>query len=498
MEGFVANKISKQFPGTKALNGVDFNMIPGEVHALIGENGAGKSTLIKILSGLLRPTSGRIQLDGKTVHFDNPHQAQVAGISVITQEFNLVPQLTVAENIFLGREPKRRSGLIDWNTINSRSTKLLQEVGLEVSPTQLLEYLNVADRQLVEIAKALSREFRYIIMDEPTATLNAVEVERLFAIIRRLRQSGTGILYVSHRLNEIFCIADRVTVLRDGVKVGTRLIKKMTEDDAITMMMGRELKESSIGNEQEKRDKTREPALSVRNLTVSRALSGISFDLHYGEVLGCAGLVGSGRSVLLYVIFGLLHKSGGEILVDGRPVSLMNVADAIREGIFMLPEDRKVEGIFPDLNVLENLIINAHRADNVFIRFLIDKKAEKEKYNRVQDSLAIRAYSTSQIISTLSGGNQQKVLLGRAFVTQFRILLLNEPTRGVDVGTKIEIHELIRKMAREGHAILVSSSDVLELTKVSDRCLILKAGRVGGLLVNKQITEDNILAYSVT
>jgi len=470
--------------------------MPGEVHALVGENGAGKSTLIKILGGLLCPTSGIIQLDGRTVYFNNPLQAQVAGVSVITQEFNLVPQLTVAENIFLGREPKRRSGLVDWDTINRRSTQLLQKVGLKVSPTQRLEYLNVADKQLVEIAKALSREFRYIIMDEPTATLSKVEVERLFTIIRGLRQRGAGVLYITHHLNEIFRIADRVTVLRDGRKIGTRLIKGLTESDAITMIMGRVLKGYSI--EHEERDETRAPALSVRNLIVPRALFGISFDLHYGEVLGCAGLVGSGRSVLLHVIFGLLHMSGGEIQVDGRPVSLLNATDAIREGILMLPEDRQVEGIFPDLTVLENLVINAQRADNVFSRFLLDKKAEWEKYDRVRISLSIQAHSPSQMVSTLSGGNQQKVILGRAFMTQSRILLLNEPTRGVDVGTKVEIHELIRQMAHEGRAILVSSSDIPELTKVSDRCLILNAGREGGLLVNKQVTEDNILAHTIS
>lgn len=505
----VVTRVSKQFPGVRALDNVDFDLMAGEVHALVGENGAGKSTLVKILGGLLRPTSGTLQLNGHVVHFDNPFQSQAAGISVITQEFSLVPQLTIAENIYLGREPVVTGGLVDWKQIRTRSAQLLHDLGLKVPPTQRVEYLSVADKQLVEIAKALSREFRVIIMDEPTAALNAAEVDRLFAIIDGLRQRGVGILYVSHRLGEIFRIADRVTVLRDGKKVGTRLVKETSEREVITMMVGRALEQLVI--EREQAGAAQVPALSVRDLSVPGALSGVSFDLNYGEVLGCAGLIGSGRSELVRALFGLQPPSGGQVFIDGRPVLLRDPGQALQQGIFMLPEDRKVEGIFPDLTVLENLLIKAQSAarpaarrtkrssslSNLFSSLFLDQEVERTQYNEVRDSLAIRAYAPTQMISTLSGGNQQKVMLGRALVSQSRILLLNEPTRGVDVGTKVEIHELIRRLAKEGHAVLVSSSDVPELVNVSDRCMVLSAGRVTGLLSGEQVTEDNILACAV-
>ena len=495
MDGLVALGISKQFIGVKALDNVDFDLIPGEIHAIVGENGAGKSTLVKILGGLLRPTAGTIQLNGRKVHFDSPQQAQAAGISVIAQEFNLVPQLSVAENLFLGHEPRRKGGLIDWGTINRRSASLLQELGVNISPRQRLEYLSVADKQHVEIAKALSREFRFIIMDEPTAVLNEAEVKQLFAIIRAICQRGLSVLYVSHRLSEIFRIADRVTVLRDGRKVGTRAIKELTESEVITMMLGHALKDYVIKRVEVLHIEA--PALSVRNLSVGRALFGVSFDLHYGEVLGCAGLVGSGRYELMRAIVGLIPHTGGEIQVNGHQVWFRNISEAMNAGIFMLPEDRKVEGVFPHLSVLENTVINIRRSEKRFHTLILDQKFEGGMYKKAHDFLAIRAYSPSQIITTLSGGNQQKVMLGRALVAQSRILLLNEPSRGVDVGTKAEIRSLIRRLADEGCAILVNSSDIPDLVSFSDHCLVLSAGRVCGLLSGKEITADSIIASAV-
>ena len=292
----VATQISKQFPGVRALDSVDLELFPGEVHALVGENGAGKSTLIKVLSGQHRPTSGALVMNGQAVHFDNPLQSQTAGISVINQEFNLIPQLSIAENIFLGREPVRAAGLIDWGVIRQRSAAILKELGLSIQPNMRVEYLSVADKQLVEVAKALSQDFRVMIMDEPTAALNSAEVERLFEIIADLRQRGVAVLYVSHRLSEIFRIADRVTVLRDGRRVDTRLINELSERDVITMMLGRALEDY----EAHKGDAPKaQPALAVRDLAATGGLEGVSFDLHYGEVLGVAGLVGSGRSELM-------------------------------------------------------------------------------------------------------------------------------------------------------------------------------------------------------
>jgi ribose transport system ATP-binding protein len=490
-----AHHITKRFPGVLALDDVDLELLPGEVHALVGENGAGKSTLIKVLGGQHEPTSGTIEVRGHQVDFSDPLRSQQAGISVINQEFNLIPQLSIATNIFLGREPRRRGGLIDWPLVDRRSAELLRELGLEIKPGLRVEYLSVADKQLVEVAKALSRDFSVMIMDEPTAALNSAEVDRLFEIVAELRERGVAVLYVSHRLNEIFRIADRVSVLRDGRRVATRSIDEVTEGDIITMMLGRELEQHEVD-----RSTTAEaqPALTVRELTARGGLGPVSFKAHYGEVLGVAGLVGSGRSELMRVLFGILARSGGDVELDGRPIALDSPSAALRAGIFMLPEDRKVEGIFPDLDVLENLVVTRPRArESGLRRSFIDAGAERGAWARVRELFSVRAHSPAQLISTLSGGNQQKVMLGRALVSEARILLLNEPSRGVDVGTKVEIHELIRDLAREGNAVIVSSSDVPELEKVSDRCLVLSAGQVTGLLQGASLDEDTILACAV-
>jgi len=487
--------ISKQFPGVRALDNVDFTLLPGEVHALMGENGAGKSTLINIISGLLHPTSGKICVAGEEVVFASAIQAQKTGISTITQEFNLVPQLTVAENIFLGREPTVRIGLLNWRKIKHQASDVLSELGLNVPLGQRVSYLSVGDRQLVEIAKALSMEFRIITMDEPTAALNAAEVARLFEIIEKLKRRGIAVLYVSHRLREIFRIADRVTVLRDGKRVSTRRLDELAEDDVVTMMLGRALKkEAAI---YQKIPVSEKAALSVKNVTVPGFLANVSFDLRVGEVMGCAGLVGSGRYELTRALFGLLRISVGEVEINGQPVPLTSSSDAIRYGIYMLPEERKIEGIFPDLTVRENLLISAKRLFRRLSELLINANEEEKQYQGMRNSLDIRASSSGQKIIKLSGGNQQKVMLGRALMSNSRILLLNEPTRGVDVGTRVEIHAAIRKLAQSGYAIIVSSSDIPELVSVSDRCLVLSAGRTKGLLDRAQINEDNITALAI-
>ena len=491
-----ARSITKRFPGVLALDSVDLELLPGEVHALVGENGAGKSTLIKVLGGQHQPTSGAIEVRGSAMTFADPLQSQEAGISVINQEFNLIPQLSIASNIFLGREPRRRGGLIDWPRVNESAAKVLRELGLETKPELRVEYLSVADKQLVEVAKALSQDFSVMIMDEPTAALNSAEVDRLFEIVADLRGRGVGVLYVSHRLSEIFRIADRVTVLRDGRRVGTQPIGDLTERDVITMMLGRELQDHEVHKAE---TPTSQPALQTQGLTARGGLGPLSFDVHYGEVLGVAGLVGSGRSELMRALFGLIQPNAGEIVIDGRSVRLPDPTAALREGIIMLPEDRKAEGIFPDLDVRENLVVTRSRAaEPAFRRAVLDTKAERSAWERVQQLFAVRAHSPKQLISTLSGGNQQKVMLGRALVEDARILLLNEPTRGVDVGTKVEIHELVRDLAREGNAVVVSSSDVPELNKVSDRCLVLSRGHITGTLQGNSLTEDNILAHAVS
>jgi ABC-type sugar transport system ATPase subunit len=491
-----ARQVTKQFPGVLALCDVDLQLLPGEVHALVGENGAGKSTLIKVLGGQQQPTSGTVLVDGREVRFDDPTQSQRAGISVINQEFNLIPQLTIAANIFLGREPRRRGGLMDWPYVNGRAATILAELGLDIRPEQRVEYLSVADKQLVEVAKALSHDFRVMIMDEPTATLNGAEVDRLFAIIRELRERGVAVLYVSHRLSEIFRIADRVTVLRDGHRVDTHPIAELTERRIVTMMLGRELEALEV---HKSAPSEATPALAASDLATRSGLGPLSFELHYGEVLGVAGLVGSGRAELMRSLFGVSPRSAGHVLLDGRPVDLRDASQALAQGIFMLPEDRKVEGIYPDLDVLENLVImRARGGESAVRRAFIDRRSENAAYEQLRAKFEVRAHSSDQLISTLSGGNQQKVVLGRALVSRARILLLNEPTRGVDVGTKLEIHELIRRLAQDGHAVMVSSSDVPELDRVSDRCLVLSAGRLVATLAGASLTEDNILACAVT
>jgi len=430
--------ISKQFPGVRALEGVDFHLFAGEVHALMGENGAGKSTLINIISGLLQPTSGQILVGGQEVVFSNTLRAQKAGISTITQEFNLVPQLTVAENIFLGREPKRRTGLLNWPEIRRRASEVLEELKLNVPLNQRVSYLSVGDRQLVEIAKALSMDFRIITMDEPTAALNATEVARLFEIIERLKQRGIAVLYVSHRLREIFQIADRVTVLRDGKKVDTRRLAEVSEDDVVTMMLGHALNKEETSYEAIQASE--KAALSVRNISVPGVLSDISFNLYAGEVMGCAGLIGSGRYELARALFGLERISEGKIEINGQPALLSSPNDALRHSLYMLPEERKVEGIFPDLTVRENLLISAKRLFQRLSELSIDADQEGKEYDKMRELLRIRASSSAQGITKLSGGNQQKVMLGRALMSNSRILLLNEPTRGVDVAARVEIH----------------------------------------------------------
>ena len=487
--------ISKQFPGVRALEGINFQLFAGEVHALMGENGAGKSTLINIISGLLQPSSGQILIGGQEVVFSNALQAQKAGISTITQEFSLVPQLTVAENIFLGREPKKRVGLLNWPEIKRRAADVLKELKLNVSLNQRVSYLSVGDRQLVEIAKALSMDFRIITMDEPTAALNATEVARLFEIIERLKQRGIAVLYVSHRLREIFQIADRVTVLRDGKRVESRHLSEVSEDDVVTMMLGRALKKEETSYEAIQASE--KAALSVKNISVPGVLSNISFNLYSGEVMGCAGLIGSGRYELARALFGLERISEGKIEINGRPALLNSPNDALRHSLYMLPEERKVEGIFPDLTVRENLLISAKRLFQRLSELLIDADQEEEQYDKMRVLLRIRASSSAQGITKLSGGNQQKVMLGRALTSNSRILLLNEPTRGVDVAARVEIHAAIRKLAQTGYAILVSSSDIPELVTVSDRCLVLSAGRAKGLLNRAQIDENNVTALAI-
>jgi ribose transport system ATP-binding protein len=485
--------VAKRFGGVHALRGVDFDLRAGEVHALIGENGAGKSTLIKVLAGLHRPSAGHVELRGLAVSFFTPLDAQRAGIAVVSQEFTLVPQLSIAENIFLGREPRRAWRLIDWKTARRRSRELLHEFGLEVDPREPVASLSVADQQLVEIAKALSQDPPVLIMDEPTAALNAAEVERLLLNVVRLRERGVAVVYVSHRLPEIVRISDRITVLRDGSHVATLATSTVTEDRLVTLMLGHELAAATIEHHPVSDEK---PLLAVEGLSAGGYFQDIAFDVRPGEILGVAGLIGSGRSELMRALFGLLTPTSGRVVVDGRPLEGSDPRDSLARGVFLLSEDRKADGILPDLSVRENLFLTAVPAKSRS-KWRIDADAERAEYAQVKDFLDIRAHTADQPVPTLSGGNQQKVLLGRALVSRARVLLLNEPTRGVDVGAKVDIYTAVRKLADSGAAVVVSSSDAPELAKLSDRCLVLNRGKAVRLLGSGETDEDAIIAAAV-
>jgi ABC-type sugar transport system ATPase subunit len=483
--------IGKVFPGVRALDGVNLDLRQGEVHALLGENGAGKSTLIKILAGIHRPDSGAVAIDDEAVSIGSPTESQKLGISVIAQELELVPTMSVVQNIFLGHEVRRRTGLLDWPKMRRQARELFEGLGVEISVSALIEELPVADRQLVEIAKALSVDFQTLILDEPTAALNAADVERLLTALRRLRGRGIALLYVSHRLDEIKEIADVVTVLRDGKVVGGGDMSGFDEARLAELIVGRAVQAVEVDHSSTSGGG--EVALEVRGLELPGILEDIDFDLHYGEVLGVAGLVGSGRAELTHAVVGTYPDLRATIRLDGEVVELKNPRAALGKGICFLSEDRKAEGILPDLTVRENLVIGRERK---FTR-RIKRRQEEADYRRMKNELGFRSASPNLPITSLSGGNQQRVLIGRALLTESRVLVLSEPTRGVDIGARIDLHKLLRGLAAEGYAIMVSSSDVNELVSVSDRCIVLSGGRQIGMLVEEQIDEQAIIERAI-
>ena len=474
-----------------ALRGVSLRLAPGEVHALVGENGAGKSTLINILAGLIQPSKGSLFIDGAEQRFAGPQASQQAGISVISQEFRLVPQLTVAENIFLGHEP-RRGGLIDRQKVRQLTRTPLRELGLDISPDRRVASLTIGDQQLVEIARALTREFRVLIMDEPTAALSEVEVERLLSLVERLRDRGTAILYVSHRLPEVFRVSDRISVLRDGQMVASLATADSSVDEVVTHMLGRELDAQPQHQPLSlSANGSRGPdALEVLGLRCKGLSSPVDIRVSPGEVIGIAGLVGSGRTELMRALFGVIPCTFDDFKVSGQAVHPQDPADAIGKGIFMLSEDRKTEGIIPVLSVLDNVVV----AQRSWGRFLLNRAKDNSSYASMKQRMRIRAHSPHVPIVNLSGGNQQKALLGRALLSNCRVLLLNEPTRGVDVGAKVDIYRLIRELAATGVGVIVSSSEAAELVAVVDRCVTLYAGAMIGELAGGRITEEDIVA----
>ena len=480
--------ISKSFPGVQALRDVQFEVLAGEVHALVGENGAGKSTLMRILGGVHQRDAGEIRLRGLPVEIPSPVHARRLGISIIHQELNQVPALPVAENIFLGREPRRAGGFVDWKTMYARADTLLQDLGLPIDPRRRLGTLTVAEQQLVEIAKALSVEADLVIMDEPTAALTVEETERLFRFIRDLRPRGVGIVYITHRLEEIFTIADRVTVLRDGQYVGTYPIGELTMDGLIRLMVGRQLTEKFP----KEPVAAGAPVLEVRGLTSSERFTDVSFTVHRGEILGIAGLIGSGKTAVAHAIFGAIPVDSGEILVDGHPITIRSPSEAIAHGIGLVTEDRKRLGLVLGMSVTANITLPA--LPELETAGFVRRREEAVRVTQAIRDLDMAVASPDQPARNLSGGTQQKVVVAKWLQTGARVLLLVEPTRGIDVGAKVEMYRLMVALARGGVGIVMISSELPEILGMSDRILVMHEGRITGEFPRETATQEAILA----
>jgi inositol transport system ATP-binding protein len=489
--------ISKSYPGVRALASVDLEVGEAEIHAFIGENGAGKSTLLKILSGAVAPDGGTIGLGGENLVFASPKDAQASGIVTIYQEFSLAPDMTVAENVFIGREPGSRL-FVSRNRLEQQTLALSRRIGLERSPRALVRDLSVAEQQLVEIARALSMKSRLIVMDEPTSALSRSEVEKLFVIIRSLKREGISTIFVTHRLEEVFEICDRYTVLRDGRQVGAGAVAQATMDSLIRLMVGREL---GLLAPREGTYATGEVALAVEGLSRRRKssdasaieLHGVSLSVHKGEILGIAGLVGAGRTETARAILGADRIDAGRIVVDGKPVTIASPRDAIRHGIGLVPEDRKQQALFLELAIRTNLSIAAHDRISTMGIFISGSKEDAlvEEYRKL---LNIRMASADQAVGNLSGGNQQKVVLARWLALGPKVLIVDEPTRGIDVGAKVEVHNLLFKMAAAGIAIIVISSEMPEVLALSDRIMMMCEGRVSGELSRAQASPEKLMA----
>ncbi|MBW8485646.1 sugar ABC transporter ATP-binding protein [Actinomadura sp. PM05-2] len=480
----------KAFPGVVALDGVDFDLRPGEVHVLLGENGAGKSTLIKTLSGAHRPDAGTIEVDGEPVEIRSAEDAARLGIATIYQEFNLVPELTVAENLFLGRPP-RRFGLVDRRRMDADAAALLERVGVDARPGQRMGDLGIARAQMVEIARALSLDARVLIMDEPTAVLTTGEVDRLFEIVAGLRDQGVAVVFITHHLEEIPRIGDRVTVLRDGASVG-EVPAGTPEDELVRLMVGRSIEQ------QYPRERT-EPGdvlLDVRDLGRAGVFDGVSFQVRAGEVVGLAGLVGAGRTEVARAVFGADPYDTGTVTVAGTRLRGGDVAAALGAGLGLVPEDRKGQGLVLGADVRENLgLVTLGRATRAG---LVDRKGQEERAAGMAERLNVRMSGLRQEAGTLSGGNQQKVVIGKWLLAGARVLVLDEPTRGVDVGAKVEIYRLVNDLTASGHAVLMISSDLPEVLGMSDRVLVMARGRLAGELAAGEATQDSVMALAVT
>ncbi len=489
--------ITKTFPGVRALDGVTFDLYKGELHALVGENGAGKSTLMKILGGVYPHPEygGEISIDGTAKRFRNVREAEEVGIAVIFQELALVKDMTIGENIFLGREP-RRFGVVRGQELYSRAQKLLDDLRLPLNPRTLVRNLGIGQQQLVEIAKALSQDARILVLDEPTAALTDTEVETLFGILDKLRARGVGMIYISHKLNEVFRMSDRITVLRDGRTIGTEQTSALDEATVIARMVGREVGDifPTVDHAQgEVMFEARRFSVSDTSVAGKKLVSDVSFAVRRGEVLGIAGLMGAGRSDLLLAIFGAhAGRVTGEVMVEGKPVRIENPAEAIKHGLGFVTEDRKRFGLLLEQTILNNMTLAG--LARISGRFVTNAEREAAAGNRSMKELRVKANSIFTVAGTLSGGNQQKVVLAKWLLTNPRVLFLDEPTRGIDVGAKQEIYAQINQLAKQGLAIVLVSSELPEVLGMSDRVLVLHEGRVTGEFTRRTATPEKVMA----
>ncbi|MGH9769722.1 MAG: sugar ABC transporter ATP-binding protein, partial [Blastocatellia bacterium] len=488
----VMRGITKSFPGAQALAGVDFTVRRGEIHALVGENGAGKSTLMKILAGVVPKDGGEIIFDGREINPQNAAEAQALGVSLVHQELSLAPNLTVAENIFVRREPRRLGllgpfSLINWRELNARAKELLDQFELEIAPNAPVKDLSLAKRQIVEIAKALSVEAKLLILDEPTSSLETHEVELLFKLLRRLAAGGLGLVYITHRMDEIFRIAGHVTVLRDGRLVGTRERDETGADEIIRMMVGRELEKLYPP----KADRTGEVVFELRDLTARGDFKDVNLTVRRGEILGLAGLIGSGRTEAMMAAIGHAPLDAGEVLIDGRAVRIDSPRDALRLGVVYSPEDRKYQGLFLSQSVRANII--AANLSACSGGGLMRRSIERSLSAGFTRDLAIKTPNLESAVGALSGGNQQKVLLAKWLATRPRVLIVDEPTRGVDVGSKSEIHHLLRRFTEQGGAVVMISSELPEILGMSDRIVVFHEGRVAGELSGDEANEEKVM-----
>jgi len=483
--------ICKSFPGVKALQKVDFQLKAGEIHALLGENGAGKSTLIKVLGGIYIPEEGQIYIDGKEVAITGVNAARDNGISIIHQELVLVPHMTVAENIFLGREPAGKFG-VDFGKMTRDAQKMLDQFDLGIKSDSLIADLSIAQQQMVEIVKAISFNCRILVMDEPTSSISDREVTALFEIMRGLAKSGVGIIYISHKMSELNEVCDRVTVLRDGTYVGTREVATTPKDDLIAMMVGRELDQYYT------RDHVSGTEVALKCVNIDdgkktrKRVDNVSFEVRKGEIVGFAGLVGAGRSETMQCLFGLTSGSTGEVWLDGKKLTIRNAVDAMKYGIAMVPENRKVEGLYHQQSVRFNSTIEV--LDQFIKNLMVNEKKEEAITQEFIDKMHTKTPSQEQAVTNLSGGNQQKVMIGRWLATNPKILILDEPTRGVDVGAKAEIYEIMNKLTKQGVSIIMISSELPEIINMSDRVYVMYDGKVTGCISYEEgLTQEAIM-----